>query len=87
MSRFTLIFTAIVLVVPLAGCMKAPTLEERLSGKSGAARNQELYYACLERSRYAIPGGHSRAYVGHESRQWTLCDEMKKLNQTMENEG
>ena len=85
MRRFKMILTAVVFVLPLAACMKAPTLEERLSGKSGAERNRELYYACLERSQYTIPGGHNKAYMGHETRQWALCDEMNELNQPMEN--
>lgn len=85
MRQLKPIFVAIFLIIPLAACMKAPTLEERLSGKSGAERDRELYYACLERSRYSVPGGHDGAYIGHESRQWVLCDEMNKLNQPVEN--
>ncbi len=74
-----------VIALSVTACFKAPTLEERLAGKSGAERNRELYYACLERSRYSVPGGHTGDYVGHETRMWALCDEMNTLNQPREN--
>ena len=47
------------MAVSLSACIKAPTLEERLSGKTGAEREQEAYYACIQRARYPVPGGHS----------------------------
>lgn len=66
----------------LAGCAKQPSLEEKLAAASTPAeREKTAYYECLINARYPVPGGHSRAYVGHESRQWVLCDEMHKLNQ------
>lgn len=61
-------------------CINAPTLEERLAGKTGGEREQELYYACIQRVNYEAPGGHKNAYVGHESRMWAICDEMHNAN-------
>lgn len=74
-----------VLALALSACIKAPTLEERLSGKTGDEREQEAYYACLERSRYPVPGGHFGSYIGHECRMWAICDAMHETNQ-QENE-
>lgn len=65
----------IIVTLGLAACA-APTLEERLAGKTGSERMKELFYACIERSDYAIPGGHKNDYRGHERRQWRLCDRM-----------
>lgn len=67
--------------VLLAGCVKQPRLEEKLAAASTPAeREKTAYYECLKNARYPVPGGHSRPYVGHEARQWVLCDEMHKLN-------
>lgn len=69
------------LILPLLlanACVKAPTIDERLAGKTGAAREEEAYDACLEESRhYGGRHGHSV----QSSRFWALCDEMKKLNE------
>lgn len=73
------------LALSLSACIKAPTLEERLADKTGADREQELYYACIQRANYKVPGGHNSAYVGHEARMWALCDEMHKTNTQEEN--
>ena len=84
MSILRSFLICVTLIVPLTACFKAPTLEERLAGKSGAERDRELYYACIERSNDAISGGHSSNYIGHETRRWTLCEEMNKVNQMKE---
>lgn len=42
----------------LSACLKATTLEERLAGKTGREREQELYYTCIQRANYEAPGGH-----------------------------
>lgn len=69
----------------LAGCVKQPSLEEKLAAASTPAeREQTAYYECLKNARYPVPGGHSRSYVGHETRQWVICDEMHKLNKAEE---
>ena len=69
----------------LSACIKAPKLDEKLAeARSPAERNEILYYDCLQYVNYPVPGGHSKAYMGHEARQWALCDEMKKLNQHAE---
>ena len=66
----------------LAGCIKAPTLDEKLAAaRTPAEREKILYYDCIQWANYPVPGGHSKAYMGHEARQWALCDEMHKLNQ------
>ncbi len=65
----------------LAAC-KAQTFDERLAGKTGAEREKEAYYACIERSDNAIPGGHSREYHGHHGRMRKLCDSMHEANTT-----
>jgi hypothetical protein len=77
MKALTLIILSMAL---LAGCVKQPSLEEKLAAASTPAeREKTAYYECLINARYPVPGGHSRPYVGHESRQWVLCDEMRKL--------
>lgn len=68
------------LAISLSACIKAPTLEERLAGKTGSEREQELYYACIQRANDKIPGGHDGAYIGHESRMWAICDAMHETN-------
>jgi hypothetical protein len=69
----------------LTGCFKSQTFEERLAGKVGTEREREAYYACIEKSDNAIPGGHSgKNYAGHEHRMRKLCDEMHKTNLTKE---
>ena len=68
------------LALSLNACIKAPTLEERLADKRDAEREQEAYYACLERSRAPIPGGHSGDYRGHENRMWAICDAIHEAN-------
>lgn len=70
--KTTIIF---ILTLLLTACA-APTLEERLAGKTGPDRMKTLYHACIQRSDYSVPGGHSKDYIGHESRQWKLCDRM-----------
>lgn len=73
------------LALSLSACIKAPTLDEKLADASSPAeRNEILYSDCLQYVNYPIPGGHTRQYMGHEARQWALCDEMKKLNQHAE---
>lgn len=68
-------------LVLLAGCVKQPSLEEKLAAASTPAeREQTAYYECIHNANYPVPGGHSNAYVGHEGRQWKICDEMHKLN-------
>ena len=72
----------IITIALLSGCVKAPTLEEKLAEASTPAeRKQTSYYECIRNANYPVPGGHSRSYVGHEARQWAICDEMHKLNQ------
>jgi hypothetical protein len=68
-----------------SACAEQPSLEEKLAAASTPAeREQTAYYECIHNANYPVPGGHSNAYMGHEGRQWTLCDEMHKLN-TQEN--
>lgn len=74
------ILTAL-LIVSLTAC-RAPTLEERLAGKTGGEREGELYDACLETAHYPVPGGHPNGHVGHEIRMWAICDAMHKTNTT-----
>lgn len=73
-------FALPLLALSLSACIKAPTLEERLADKTGTNREQEAYYACLERARAPIPGGHSGDYRGHESRMWAICDAIHEAN-------
>lgn len=73
-----------IMALSLSACIKAPTLEERLSDKTGAEREKEAYHACLETARRKIPGGHSGNYTGHETRAWTLCDAMHETNLAQE---
>lgn len=68
----------------LAGCGKQPSLEEKLAASTPADREQLAYYECIHSAHYPIPGGHSRAYFGHEARQWVICDRMHELNKTEE---
>lgn len=69
-----------VLAISLTACIKAPTFEERLAGKTGAGREKEVYYACIQHANAPIPGGHSGDYIGHEVRMRTLCDDMRNVN-------
>jgi hypothetical protein len=73
-----------IMAVSLSACIKAPTLEERLSGKTGAEREKEAYHACIQRARYPVPGGHDGDYIGHETRMWTICDAMHETNLAQE---
>ncbi|HOO81628.1 MAG TPA: hypothetical protein PK513_03910 [Alphaproteobacteria bacterium] len=68
----------------LAGCesFRAPTVEQRLAGKTGAERQQELYYICLERFGDPIYGGGH--YPGHEAHREALCHHMDDLNKETE---
>lgn len=68
----------------LAGCesFRAPTVEQRLAGKTGAERQQELYYICLERFDDPIYGGGH--YPGHEAHREALCHHMDDLNKETE---
>jgi hypothetical protein len=59
----------------LAGCA-APTLDQKLTGKSGQERMKTLYHECIQRANYHPPGGHGKDYRGHEARQWKICDSM-----------
>jgi hypothetical protein len=72
--------TLLLLTISLSACIKAPTLEERLVGKTGGEREKELYYACIQRANNKIPSGHDSAYIDHESRMWELCDVMHETN-------
>lgn len=75
MKRYLLI---VLLAMGLSACVKAPTLEERLDGKTGTERDKEAYNACLEESRRS-GGKHGHSAQG--SRFWALCDEMNKVNE------
>ncbi len=66
-------FTLIILGVTACA---APTLEEKLAGKTGDERMKTLYHDCIQRANYEIPGGHSKEYIGHEGRLWKICDLM-----------
>ncbi|NBX02591.1 MAG: hypothetical protein EBR02_00720 [Alphaproteobacteria bacterium] len=68
------------LIFSLAACIKAPTLEERIEGKVGSQRNEELHNICAERAKYHVPGGHNTSYIGHESRMSAICDAMYETN-------
>jgi len=81
MKKITLIF---ILCFVFTGCSRALTVDERLEGKTGTARHQELYYMCLERSNDPISGGGRYAF--HENRRGTLCREMQKLNGQSKNQ-
>ena len=59
---------------------RAPSLDERLAGKTGEDRETELHNACIERANYSIPGGHNAGYIGHEARMWAICDAMHETN-------
>jgi hypothetical protein len=69
MRYFTLLGLA--LLLPLAGCAE-PTLQERLAGLSGAEREREAYWACLEKARRT-----GRSQKRHFR---ALCDEMHETN-------
>lgn len=69
-----------ILAVSLTACFKAQTFDERLAGKIGEEREQEAYYACIERTDNPIPGGHSSEYTDHNGRMRKLCDSMHKTN-------
>lgn len=73
-----------IITLSLTGCFKTQTFDERLAGKTGEEREQEAYYACIERSDNAIPGGHSREYHGHHGRMRKLCDSMHETNVSKE---
>lgn len=68
----------------LAGCesFRAPTPEQRLEGKTGTERQQELYYICLERFDDPIYGGGY--YPGHEAHREALCHHMNNVNEEAE---
>lgn len=83
--KYLTFLTIPMLALSLSGCIKAPTLEERLADKTGAEREQEAYYACIQHARYPVPGGHDGDYIGHETRMWSICDAMHKTNK-QENE-
>jgi hypothetical protein len=70
---------AALLIMGLTACT-APTLEERLAGKTGEDRETELHNACIQRANYPTPGGHDASYVGHEGRMWAICDAMHATN-------
>ena len=65
----------------LSACIKAPTLEERLEGKTGSEREKEAYNACLEESRY---GSGRRSHSAQGWRIQALCKEMHKTNKEKE---
>lgn len=74
MRMFLCLLTTIAM---LTACAKQPSLEEKLAAAATPAEREKIAYSeCLKNARYQIPGGHSRAYVGHETRQLVLCDEM-----------
>lgn len=77
MKLFLLTF---LLALSRNACITAPTLEERLAGKTGSERERELCHACIQRANYELPGGHGNAYVGHEGRMWKICDETHRTN-------
>jgi hypothetical protein len=81
MHRFMKIAIVLPAAALLAACVKQPSLEQKLAAaETPADREQTAYYECLKNAHYPVPGGHSNAYVGHEARQWAICDEMHKLN-------
>lgn len=54
----------------LAGCIKQPTLEEKLAAAATTAEREKIaYYECIHNANYPVPGSHSNTYVGHEERQ------------------
>lgn len=67
----------------LAGCVKQPSLEEKLAAASSPAEREQIaYYECLHTTHYPLPGRRSKVYFGHEWRQWAICDRMHTLNKT-----
>lgn len=71
----------IVGLLAISACIKQPSLEEKLAAApTPQEREKTAYYECIKNANYPVPGGHSNAYVGHESRQWELCEQMHKLN-------
>mgnify|MGYP003133742666 FL=1 len=79
------ILPLLVVGLALAGCesFRAPTPEQRLEGKTGADRQQELYYICLERFDDPIYGGGY--YPGSEAHREALCHHMNNVNEQAEN--
>lgn len=71
-------------LLALSACVKQPTLEEKLANAGGQERQRVAYEECLKQGLYSVPGGHNRAYIGHENRRWALCDEMNNLNHDKE---
>lgn len=84
MRHFKRLGALAALSIVLGACVKQPTLEEKLASTTGPERERVAYEECLKQSRYPVPGGHDGDYIGHENRQWALCDEMHKLNQRKE---
>ncbi len=74
------IISTFVMCLVLAGCgsFKVATIEQRLEGKTGAERQQELFYICLQRFDKPIAGGGH--YIGHKSRRGKLCHQMYELD-------
>ena len=64
------------LAIGLTSC-KVATFDERLAGKTEKDREQEAYYACIERANYPIPGGQ-------EGRMWAICNAMHETNTNAE---
>ncbi len=84
MKRIAHMALGTVTLLALGACAKQPTLEEKLASASGPERQRVAYEECLKRARYPVPGGHNNGYVGHESRQWALCDAMQETNKATE---
>lgn len=76
----------LIVCLALAGCesFRAPSVEERLEGKTGAERQQELYYICLERFDDPIYGGGY--YPGSEAHREALCHHMNNVNEDAESD-
>jgi len=70
--------------VALTACGKESTLEERLALASKSERQEIAYAECMRLATSEIPGGHNRENRYHKCRQWTLCEEMNKLNEPKE---
>ena len=85
MGHFKRLSALATLGIALGACVKQPTLEEKLASASGSERLRVAYEECLKRARYPVPGGHNGDYIGHESRQWALCDAMHEANAAKEN--
>jgi hypothetical protein len=68
--------TYLLFIILGIGACAAPTLEEKLSGKTGDERMETLYHDCIQRANYVVPGGHNKEYIGHEGRLWKICERM-----------